>query len=100
MLLYLRLAVLVSCLIFGAIAGPLSYEHTEARTRRQVPSSHSLHERHLPHWSEQWTKRSKVLDTQILPMRIGLKQGNLGEGHNKLMDMYALKSVIQGKIWG
>jgi tripeptidyl-peptidase-1 len=28
-----------------------------------------------------------VPDTQVLPMRIGLKQCNLEEGHDKLMDM-------------
>lgn len=94
MLLYLRVVALATCLISGAIAGPLSYEYTGAQTKRQVPSTHSLHERHLPHWSQQWTKRSKVQDTQILPMRIGLKQVNLEAGHNKLMDMYALNMVI------
>jgi tripeptidyl-peptidase-1 len=87
MLLHSLMATLASGLVLGAMAGPLSHEYTGARIKREVPSSHSLHERHLPHWSQQWTKRSKVPDSQILPMRIGLKQCNLKAGHDKLMDM-------------
>ena len=80
-------ALLASGLVLGALAGPLSHDYAGARTKREVPSSHSLHERHLPHWERQWSKRSKVPDTQILPMRIGLKQSNLEAGHDKLMDL-------------
>jgi len=89
MLLPSLVAVLASGLVFEAIAGPISHEsaQTGVQTKRTVPSTHSLHERHLPHWSEVWTKRSKVPDHQVLPMRIGLKQCNLDAGHDKLMDM-------------
>jgi tripeptidyl-peptidase-1 len=87
MLLQSIVAALASGFVLEAMAGPLSHEYTGARTKREVPSSHSLHERHLPLWSQQWTKRSKVPDTQILPMRIGMKQCNLEAGHDKLMDM-------------
>ena len=87
MLLHSLVAALASGLVLEATASPLSQEYTGARTRREVPSSHSLHERHLPHLSYQWSKREKVPDTQILPMRIGLKQYNLEAGHDKLMDM-------------
>ncbi|TVY25147.1 Tripeptidyl-peptidase sed1 [Lachnellula hyalina] len=87
MLLNTLVASLASGLVLGAFAGPLSHDYAGAKTKRVVPSSHSLHERHLPHWESQWTKRSKVPDTQILPMRIGLKQSNLEEGHDKLMDL-------------
>ncbi len=80
-------AVLSSGLVLEAIAGPVPHDYTKAQTKREVPSSHSLHERHLPHWGQQWTKRSKVPNTQVLPMRIGLKQGNLEAGHDKLMEM-------------
>jgi len=76
---------LASGLALEAVAGPLL--HTGAKARREVPASHSLHERHLPHWSKQWFKRSKVPGSQVLPMRIGLKQSNLEAGHDKLMDM-------------
>jgi tripeptidyl-peptidase-1 len=66
-------------------ASPLSY--SAVRTKRAIPASHSLHERHLPSWEHQWSKKSKVPDTQILPVRIGLKQSNLEAGHDKLMEM-------------
>ena len=85
MLLDSIVATLASGLIAGALAGPLANHY--ARTKREIPSSHSLHERHSPHWEQQWTKRSKVPGSQILPMRIGLKQSNLEAGHDKLMDM-------------
>lgn len=76
-----------SGLVLEVNAGPISHEHTGVLNRRAVPPTHSLHERHLPHWSRQWFKRSKVPDEQILPMRIGLKQQNLEAGHDKLMEM-------------
>lgn len=55
--------------------------------RREVPSTHQLHERHASHWSSAWTKRSKVSGDKVLPMRIGLTQSNLAAGHDRLMDM-------------
>jgi tripeptidyl-peptidase I len=57
MLLDSLVATLASGLIIGALAGPLSHDYAGARAKREVPSSHSLHERHLPHWGQQWTKR-------------------------------------------
>lgn len=87
MLLRSLVAALASGLVLEALAGPLSEQYTAARTKREVPASHSLHERQLPHLSQRWSKRSKVPDSQILPMRIGLKQCNLEAGHDKLMDM-------------
>jgi tripeptidyl-peptidase-1 len=87
MLLQSLVAALASSLVLEAMAGPLSAEFTGARTKREVPASHSLHERHLPHWGNKWSKKSRVPDSQILPMRIGLKQCNLEAGHDKLMDM-------------
>jgi tripeptidyl-peptidase-1 len=88
MLLCSLVAALASSLFLRAVASPLSHEYAGTRGKREVPASHSLHERHLPHWSSVWSKRSKVPDSQILPMRIGLKQCNLEAGHDKLMDMY------------
>ena len=87
MLLRCLVAGLASSLILEVLGGPLSHEYRGVPEKREVPSSHSLHERHLPHLATQWTKRSKVPDHQILPMRIGLKQSNLDAGHDKLMDM-------------
>lgn len=81
----LALLALASGIALEALAGPLA--QTGVRARREVPPSHRLHERHLPHWSKQWSKKSKVPDSQILPVRIGLRQSNLEAGHDKLMDM-------------
>jgi tripeptidyl-peptidase-1 len=73
--------IFVAALASGlALASPLK--------KREVPGSHVLHERHLPHWSSQWTKRAKVPSTEILPMRIGLKQSNIEAGREKLLEMW------------
>lgn len=77
-------AALASSLILEALAGPVSFDGAR---KREVPASHSLHERHLPHWGNHWSKRSKVPESQVLPMRIGLKQRNLDIAHDILMDM-------------
>jgi hypothetical protein len=53
-----------------------------------VPSSHVLHEKRDPASSKQWVRREKPASTEILPMRIGLKQRNLDRGHDFLMDKY------------
>ncbi|KAI1325767.1 subtilisin-like protein [Xylariaceae sp. FL0255] len=55
--------------------------------QRIVPRSHVLHERSAPHWAQKWTKRSKVPGEAVIPMRIGLTQSNLQEGHEKLMEI-------------
>lgn len=81
MLLPSVMAVLVGGLVLETAASPLIQD------KREVPASHSLHERHMPQLAQRWSKRSKVSQTQILPMRIGLKQSNLEDGHDKLMDM-------------
>ncbi|CAN8096667.1 unnamed protein product [Discula destructiva] len=54
--------------------------------KREIPDTHVLHERQLPHWSRIWERRSNVHKSTILPMRIGLRQVNIEEGHNLLMD--------------
>ncbi|MDB5910915.1 MAG: alkaline serine protease [Massilia sp.] len=72
--------------LFAAVATGLAL--ASPLKKREVPDSHRLHERHLPHWSAQWTKRSKVPSTEMLPMRIGLKQSNLEVGREKLYEMW------------
>lgn len=75
---------LASGLVFQTMASPIFHS---VISKREIPATHSLHERHLPHWGQQWMKKSKVPSSQILPMRIGLKQHNLQVGHDKLMEM-------------
>lgn len=77
--------VLAGGLAFQTAAIPLSESVVPAR--REVPVNHVLHERHLPAVARTWSKRSKVPSEVTLPLRIGLKQSNLQEGHDKLMDM-------------
>jgi tripeptidyl-peptidase-1 len=72
--------ILLAALATGlALASPLK--------KREVPGTHKLHERHLDHWSAQWTKRAKVPSKEMLPMRIGLKQSNLDAGRDRLYEM-------------
>jgi tripeptidyl-peptidase-1 len=87
MLLRSLVAALAGSLVLEAVAGPVQVEHAGAQMKREIPASHSLHERHTPQLKQRWTKRSKIPESQILPMRIGLKQCNLEAGHDKLMDM-------------
>lgn len=80
---------LVVALGFGlaleALASPLP--HSDASRKREVPTTHALHERHTGSMANRWAKREKLPGTAILPMRIGLKQSNLDKGHDRLMEM-------------
>jgi len=80
------LAVFTAGLALEVAASPLSHE--SAVTRREIPETHVLHERHAPRLANKWAKRAKVPAGAVLPVRIGLKQSNLDAGHDKLMDMY------------
>ncbi|KAI9641697.1 hypothetical protein NHQ30_009553 [Ciborinia camelliae] len=61
-------------------------------------SSLVLHEkRHAPRM--QWMKRDRIASTTLLPVRIGLAQGNLEKGHDFLMDVSHPKSSNYGKHW-
>lgn len=51
-----------------------------------VRSSFVSHEkRHIPR--TRWMKRDRIASTTLLPVRIGLSQGNLDKGHDFLMDV-------------
>lgn len=52
-------------------------------------SRHVLHERRVE--SSQWINRGGAASTLRLPMRVGLTQSNLIEGHDMLMDVYVHK---------
>ncbi|CZR60665.1 related to Tripeptidyl-peptidase sed1 [Phialocephala subalpina] len=96
MLLQSLVVALASGLVLQTAASPVAH-HAGVEKKREVPASHSLHERHLPHWQQQWSKRSRIPDTQILPMRIGLKQSNLDVGHDKLMEISTPGTESYGK---
>ncbi|KAH8897744.1 subtilisin-like protein [Thozetella sp. PMI_491] len=65
--------------------------------KREVPTSHALHERHTEHMAEHWVRRSKVPRDSKLPMRIGLTQSNLVAGHDRLMAISDPASEHYGK---
>ncbi|KAF7909907.1 uncharacterized protein EAF01_003625 [Botrytis porri] len=61
-------------------------------------SSFVSHEkRNAPH--TQWMKRDRIASTALLPVRIGLSQGNLEKGHDFLMDVSHPESPNYGKHW-
>ncbi|CZT09147.1 related to Tripeptidyl-peptidase sed1 [Rhynchosporium agropyri] len=86
-------AILASGLVIETVASPVT---NPFGTKREIPASHGLHERHLAHWSEEWVKKSKIPGSQVFPMRIGLKQHNLEAGHNKLMELSTPGSASYG----
>ncbi|KAI0398917.1 subtilisin-like protein [Xylaria palmicola] len=89
------LTALTAGLALEVLASPVTRDGTPRR--REVPSTHALHERHAPHWDQKWAKRAKVPADALLPMRIGLKQSNLEAGHHKLMDISNPESPNYGK---
>ncbi|KAJ1325406.1 tripeptidyl-peptidase I [Microdochium nivale] len=91
MLLTQLAAVFATGLVFGVSANPVP------AGRRQVPNTHMLHERHLPQHSAHWSKRSRVPSTVLLPVRIGLTQGNLDDGHDRLLAISDKTSEHYGK---
>jgi hypothetical protein len=71
----------LACSIAGAfIAGTLAVP---------TPDTHVVHEQHGPGVSQKWrklTRREDILAMPV-PVRIGLKQSNLHQAHELLMDV-------------
>lgn len=92
-MLFGQLAVILGGGLSLAAAGPLSSSardvpgRNDAVVKREVPSSHVLHERQLPQWTQKWKRGAKVPRDALLPMRIGLKQRNLEDGAELLSEM-------------
>jgi tripeptidyl-peptidase-1 len=72
-------------LTLEVLASPL--QRSDALKKREVPNTHTIHERHTPAMAQQWTKQDKLPARAILPIRIGLKQSNLAIGHDRLIEM-------------
>ncbi|PQE05979.1 protease S8 tripeptidyl peptidase I protein [Rutstroemia sp. NJR-2017a BBW] len=63
-----------------------------------VPRHHEVHEkRETLH--PRWTKRDRVESHKLLPMRIGLTQSNLDDGHDHLMRISDPASPHFGQHW-
>lgn len=80
----------------STLASPLGNSQVTG-TKREIPSTHVLHERQLPHWSSTWVRKHPVEKSAVLPMRIGLRQVKQKEGHNLLMDRSNPRSANFGK---
>ncbi|KAH8883530.1 alkaline serine protease [Thozetella sp. PMI_491] len=78
--------------VFGASAN--AEGHLQ---KRQLPDTHVLHERQPDHWVSKWDKRQKAPRDTVLPMRVGLRQRNLRDGHEKLMEISNPNSPSYGK---
>ncbi|KAL5089120.1 hypothetical protein Trisim1_005975 [Trichoderma cf. simile WF8] len=79
------------------VASPLLRDNAKVPAKRDVPSTHRLHERHPPRTANHWTKRERLSRKTVLPMRIGLKQRNIDAGHARLMDISNPRSPNYGK---
>ncbi|KAL6889192.1 peptidase S8/S53 domain-containing protein [Trichoderma evansii] len=77
----------IAAFIADANAGPVSLHTTLHITKREVPNTHILHERHPSPSVQQWTKKEKIPRTVKLPMRIGLKQINFAAGEKRLLEI-------------
>ncbi|KAL7941112.1 peptidase S8/S53 domain-containing protein [Trichoderma barbatum] len=82
-------------LALEVVASPVLLD--KSPVKRDVPSTHRLHERHAPRMAKHWTKRERLSRKTVLPMRIGMKQRNLDAGHAKLMDISNPRSANYGK---
>jgi tripeptidyl-peptidase I len=83
-------ATCVLSLLLGAAASPVSHDTAVTRMRkREVPSTHTLHERHLPQWKKTWVKRDRLPSDYVVPLRIGIKHTDdvLQAGHDRLMEL-------------
>ncbi|KAJ1335029.1 tripeptidyl-peptidase I [Microdochium nivale] len=94
MLLTQLAAVVATGLVLGTSANPVP---AGTVTKRHVPATHMLHERHVPQHAAHWTRRSRVPSTALLPVRIGLTQGNLDAGHHRLLAISDKTSEHYGK---
>ncbi|KAI3317663.1 hypothetical protein HD806DRAFT_550324 [Xylariaceae sp. AK1471] len=80
-------AALASSFALETLANPVSRRVEAPVQKRSVPTTHDLHERHEPHWSRHWDKKSKLPCSKVLPMRIGITQGNIEAGQARLLDI-------------
>ncbi|GAM88207.1 hypothetical protein ANO11243_062380 [Dothideomycetidae sp. 11243] len=77
----------------GAIAGLVS--------GAAIPETHAIHEKRsdLPAHARRWVKRDRAHASATLPVRIGLKQKNIEQGHDWLMSVSHPESENFGKFW-
>ncbi|KAI0401512.1 peptidase S8/S53 domain-containing protein [Xylaria palmicola] len=79
-----------------ATASPLN-RLTPDTVKRSVPHGHVRHEKRTADQARAWSKVERAKREALLPMRIGLKQRNLRDGHDLLMDISNPASENYGK---
>jgi hypothetical protein len=63
-------------------------------------STYTAHERRSAQSSSKWVKHDEPLDSRVIvPVKIALKQRNLGNGHDWLMDVSDPSSENYGQHW-
>jgi tripeptidyl-peptidase I len=89
MLLRLLSAVIAGGAALHASAGAVSSNNGRRSewAKRAIPDTHRVHERSMPQWKAEWKKGDRLSSEVVLPVRIGLKNSNLKEGHDRLMEM-------------
>ncbi|CAK7204234.1 hypothetical protein SEUCBS139899_006989 [Sporothrix eucalyptigena] len=82
----------------GAVFHPTTKgESTHKSTKRVIPDTHTLHERQPHTWARRWERTKRAPSDATLPMRIGLKQNNIDDGHERLMAIADPTSPHYGK---
>ncbi|KAL2177315.1 peptidase S8/S53 domain-containing protein [Thermothelomyces heterothallicus CBS 202.75] len=84
------------CCLLGTASGA-QISSRDMFSRRVVPPSHTLHERHEAGNIEGWVKRGLADAESTVPVRIGLKQSNVDAAHDLLMDISDPRSPNYGK---
>ncbi|CAK7213069.1 hypothetical protein SBRCBS47491_001677 [Sporothrix bragantina] len=72
-------------------------ESTHKKTKRVIPETHTLHERQPRTWARRWQRTKRAPSDATLPMRIGLRQRNVDDGHERLMAISDPNSPHYGK---
>ncbi|KAI0967950.1 peptidase S8/S53 domain-containing protein [Xylaria arbuscula] len=65
--------------------------------KRTIPHTHIRHEKRTAGQGSAWAKVERAKNGVVLPVRIGLRQHNLMDGHSLLMDISNPKSENYGK---
>jgi tripeptidyl-peptidase-1 len=76
----MRFYILLCALVASVIAVPTGHNYQVHERRDSVPNS--------------WTEGKRLDGKVTLPVRIGLTQSNLDQGHDLLMEMYGLYQLI------
>lgn len=86
-----RLLFVLGVAAHEAAANPLRRDEPQSGnprlSKRIVPHTHTRHEKRTTALGTAWSKVERAKREALLPMRIGLKQQNLMDGHDLLMDM-------------